>query len=286
MSDTSSRAGSRPANRRASERRRDPEIDRAPLQTAPHNDALPSSCNVRPLAPGSSFRRDFEQLPFTGHSAKTDRAEGSEAEICTGREIPDGSRHHDLSRASLAEYSRCHVNADPPDISIEDLDLSCVDRGPYPESRASERLDKSKRAPKGTRWCVEGRQDAVPSRLDKASTELRDFRPSDAVVSFHELPPDSVTHGCSPPGRVHNIREEDGCEDAVGVLRRLQRLDLLGCPRELIGVLASRTHRRSVGTAGERPLTQMLCCRRVADEQYQTHLGRGVCRFPGRWGEP
>src|SRR6266511_1537160 len=99
-------------------------------------------------APSSD--RSLEELPFTGHPSQADRAERGEVEVCAGREIPDGPCHHDLAFASLAERSRCDVNADPTDILIEELDLSRVYRGADPESRIGEVLDEPEGTPKRT----------------------------------------------------------------------------------------------------------------------------------------
>ena len=59
-------------------------------------------------------------------------------------------------------------------------------------------------------------------RVDLGATHL--------VVAIQELPPLAVPHLRGPRGRVDDVREEDGREHPVGVLRGLQRPDLLRRP--------------------------------------------------------
>ncbi len=147
------------------------------------------------------------------------------------------------------------VNAIPADLLIEELDLSRVDRGADPESRTGECLDEPERTPERTRRGVEGCRDPVAVGLEESPAEPLQLGMGRPAVPTEQLTPAPVHHRGGATGGIHGIGEEDGREDAIRVLRRLQRLDLLVSPGVRLGVLARGS----------------LTCRLVADEDDPRH---------------
>src|SRR6266545_351682 len=244
---------------------------------------LSTKAALRRSGSSMSSSRSSEQLPLTGNSAKPNRTERAESEVGARDEVSNGSRDDDLAIAGLTKGPSRDVNADPSDVVVAELDLTGVDRRTDRKPEVAEASIEAEGTSKSPRGRVEGGEDAVPGRLHEAAAEAFDLRARQSVMSIEEPAPSLIAERGCLLGRPDDVGEQHGRKDAIGVLRRLPRSQLLLIPGKRLHVLARwdpvRWPVRENGDSGlEGPAVgelQVRDVRRVAEETLATSKHHG-----------
>ena len=203
-----------------------------------HGKATRTGLALRRSGSSMSSSRSSEQLPLTGNSAKPNRAERAESEVGARDEVSNGSCDDDLAIAGLSKGPSRDVNADPSDVVVAELDLTGVDRRTDRKPEVAEASIEAEGTSKSPRRRVEGGEDAVPSRLHEAAAEAFDLSARHSVMSIEEPAPSLIAERGCLRGRPHDVGEQHGRKDAIGILRRLPRSHLVLSPGERLHVLA------------------------------------------------
>ena len=258
---------------------------RGPL-SAPVGSSWAPTPRPRPRSSAAQGVDAAEQLPIAGHAPEVDRPERVVDQIRPRRELADRPRHDDLVIGRLAQHSRSDVDADPADVLVQDLDLTCVDGCADLQPELADRIHETERTSERARRGVERRQHAVARRLHDAAMEPLHLRPDRPIVAVQELPPFAVAQGRGLPGGIHDVGEQDGRQDAIHVLGSIQRADLLLRPRERVHVAAgwrllARARTRAARSPRRTSASPAASCARS-----RLAVGTGVSRCQGRAGRP
>src|SRR5229473_6697699 len=108
------------------------------------------------------------------------------------------------------------VDGDPSDLVSVELALTGVNAGAQLEPERSGGGDERARALDCPRRPVEGREQAVPGRIDFLASEMGELAANLPVKSCQEVSPGGVAQLGRARGRANDVREEDGGEHAVG----------------------------------------------------------------------
>jgi len=137
-----------------------------------------------------------------------------EGEPRTVKQIHDRRRDQDHARIRSAhDPSRC-VDREPADVAGDLLDLSGVNACADDEAKALSRVADGSRAPNGTLGAIEPGQHAVAGGLDEVAAMPIDRHRGLVIVLADEVAPAFGAKLRRTEGRVDDIGEHDGCEDA------------------------------------------------------------------------
>ena len=92
-----------------------------------------------------------------------------------------------------------------------------MDAGPDLDSQLADAVADREGATHGARGTVERREESVTRGVDLHTAVTRELGTHDAVVSLDEPPPGRVAQLRRLRGPVHDVGEEDGREEAIGV---------------------------------------------------------------------
>src|SRR5262249_46173107 len=135
-----------------------------------------------------------------------------------GHQVLHRAGGDDLSRRGDGQDPRRGVYRDAAEVVAPDLALPRVHAGADLEAERGGAVDDRRRAVERARGCVEARQEAVPRGLRLAAAKALELATHEGVVRIEEITPRALTELGGPPGRSHDVREEEGGEDAVDVV--------------------------------------------------------------------
>ena len=122
----------------------------------------------------------------------------------------------------------------PPTSPSAQLDLAGVDGGSDLQVDRGQAVGQTEGAAQRSSRRVERRQDAIAGRLHQVAVPAGDLGANDLVVAIQNSPPATVPHGRRLLRRANDVREQDGGQNPVDVLGRVERPDLLVGPRVLL----------------------------------------------------
>jgi hypothetical protein len=133
-----------------------------------------------------------------------------------GYKVSHGAGDEHLTRVGEPHHPRRDVHGDPADvIAPPDLDLARMNSNPHVEAERPHSLDNSLPTANGSRWTIEGRQEAVSHRLDLTSAKTRHFAPDQRIVPVQQGSPGQIPKAARPPSRVYDVCEENGREHPI-----------------------------------------------------------------------
>src|SRR5262249_25481313 len=197
-----------------------------------------------------------EHRPLARHAPQRVRAALVEGEAAADDDIAYRPGDEHLPRTGECGDPRGHVDGHAGEIVAAHLAFP----GMYPPANCEAepaalghyRLSTADAAPRG----VEPREHAVASRLHDAATGVLHRRPRTPVVVVQHVVPAPVSELRGAGRRVDDVREEDGRQHAVGVLRRSaageEFLDRLGETLARADLVQRRERERELAVARAR----------------------------------
>src|SRR5437764_13783900 len=131
-------------------------------------------------------------MPLAGDALESVRAAVREPEPRAGDEVAHGARHQDLAGPGERRDAGADVHGDPAELRPHHLTLARVETGADLEAERAHAVADRARGPHRPRRAVEGRQEAVASRVDLAPTELRQVLANQRVVGVEQVAPLAV----------------------------------------------------------------------------------------------
>src|SRR5262249_4316775 len=124
-------------------------------------------------------------------------------------------RHEHLAWSGQRSHAGADDHGDAAELLSDDLALARVQAGPDLEAEVAHRaLDRGRAADRADR-AVEGREEAVPGRVELAALKAVELRADDPMVTLDEVRPGPVAQLDSPDRRVDDVREQDRREHGV-----------------------------------------------------------------------
>jgi hypothetical protein len=148
-----------------------------------------------------------------------------EPQPAAGDDVAHGRGHEDLTRTREARQPCGDVHRHPAEPAVIELALARVDAGADLEAEVGDLVVERACERHRVAGDAEGRQEAVPCRIDLATAEPRQPIPEPCVVGPKHLRPGPVTELAHPAGRVDDVREQERREDAMS-----EGLEVLGPP--------------------------------------------------------
>ena len=126
----------------------------------------------------------------------------------------------DLARSGLPGDTGARVDGDPADVAGRELlDLAGVDAGPDLEPDAPTASTIALARADRPRRSVEHGEEAVAGRVDLAAAEARQLGSDRRVMALEQLPPAAVAELRRELRRADDVREQDGRQDAIRLVR-------------------------------------------------------------------
>src|SRR5262249_31028891 len=135
-------------------------------------------------------------------------------------QVFDGAGDEDLAGRGARRHPGTDVDRDASDAVVHQFALARVDPGPDLDPERADAVADGTGAADRARWSVEGREEAVPCRLDFSAPMPFEFPPHDPVVLVEKRVPGTVAQRRGPFGRAYDVGEEHGGEHAVDLRHR------------------------------------------------------------------
>src|ERR1700676_74779 len=136
-------------------------------------------------------------------------------------EILDGARDDDLSRLGKRGNASADVDGDAAHVLADQLALTGVYSGAQNETEPIHVVDGCACAPDGSGRSIERCEETVAGLLYLASAKALKRGSHCGVVRLEQLSPALVAEPCCLLGRSHDVSEQDGRQDAIGLDNRL-----------------------------------------------------------------
>src|SRR5262249_30266672 len=130
-------------------------------------------------------------------------------------QVLDGAGDEHLGGRGGRYYPRPDVHGDAPYVVVRQFALARMKAGPDLDPERANLIADRAGAVDRTGGSIEGRQAAVPHRVGLSAPMPLEFSSDDPVVRVEERAPRTIAQCRGPPGRTHDIGEEDGGEDPV-----------------------------------------------------------------------
>jgi hypothetical protein len=159
------------------------------------------------------FRR--ENTPFARNALERVDATVTEAQPGAGHQILDSARHQNLGWAGERRDTRAYVNGDSTDVVADYFALTCMEPGTDLYSERLDFLGNGTGAANAACRTVKGGQKTVARRLHLVAAKTREITPDRGMMFIEEISPALVAERRSLLGRADDVREQNGCEDAI-----------------------------------------------------------------------
>src|SRR3954451_20659080 len=169
-----------------------------------------SRCSARCAGGGSV------DAPGAGYALELVFASVGHGEARSDDEVLDGLGDEDLAGAGEGRDAGADVDGEPADVVADLFDLPGVKSGADREPRVA-RVGDLQCAPYGAGGTVEGREEAVAERLDRAASPAVDASTDEVLVSVEELRPCVVAHPGGAFRRVDDVGEHHRGQRAGGL---------------------------------------------------------------------
>jgi hypothetical protein len=107
------------------------------------------------------------------------------------------------------------MHGDTAELFADHLTLASVDASANVNAEFSDRVHNCPSAADRTRWTIEGRQEAVASSIDFATSMPGELVTNKGVMLSEKVLPSAVPEFDKPVRRLDNVREQDGREYAI-----------------------------------------------------------------------
>src|SRR5262250_474970 len=154
-------------------------------------------------------------MPLPGHAAKVVLATIREPQAGACHQVLHGAGDQHLGGCGSRHYPGSDVHGDPPDVVLHQLAFTRVESGPDLNPQGTDRIADGAGAADCPRGAIEGREEAVPHRLDLSTPMPFEFPSYYPIVRIEECAPRTVAQRRGPLRRAHDVGEEDGGKHAV-----------------------------------------------------------------------
>ena len=141
----------------------------------------------------------------------------SKPQTRTGDQVLDRAGDNHLAGPCLRSHPRPDVHGDPAEAVANHLALPCVQARSNRDPEVLDGIPNRARAPYRPRRPVERGEEAVASNIGLVSTKPLELGTHQAIERFKQVTPAAIPEFCGLLGRAHDIHEENGGEQPVGL---------------------------------------------------------------------
>ncbi len=149
------------------------------------------------------------------HASKLVQPSVLEPHAAAGNDVANRGGNQDLSGARERGEASAEVNRNATKPAVLDLALTRVDSRSHLESKILDLAMERAREGQGESGNLERCQESVTGRIDLAPPEASKDAAEPIVMTSEQLSPGTIAHLEESSGRVHDVREQDGRQDAV-----------------------------------------------------------------------